>query len=89
MARLNKGSKDSLNNLRKDSLCEPRLTADLFLDEDTDALLDQLRWLNNVNETQDITLVVSHDADQLRRQMSAGLLGRDFEWRRVIRGKIS
>lgn len=79
MARLNKGSKDSLNNLRKDSLCEPRLTADLFPDEDTDALLDQLRWLNNVNETQDITLVVSHDADQLRRQMSADLLVGDFE----------
>lgn len=53
----------------------PRLVTDFILDEDRAAVLDQFRTLHDLLDDPDLQIVVSHDADQRRDLVKAGVLG--------------
>lgn len=58
----------------------PRLVTDFFIGEDRDAVLAQFRTLHDLAEREpDVQLVVSHDREQRRELVAAGLLGAHFE----------
>ena len=57
----------------------PRLITDLFLGEDRAAVLGQFRTLHELNQTGELEFVVSHDADQRKKLLDAGVIGGRFE----------
>ncbi len=57
----------------------PRLVTDFFLGEDRDAVLAQFRTLHDLMAREPVTLVASHDPEQQRALIEAGLLGDGFE----------
>lgn len=59
----------------------PRLVSDLFLQEDREQVLEQLRTLHDLSASEPIHLVVSHDAEQLEEYIRKGLVGAGFEER--------
>jgi glyoxylase-like metal-dependent hydrolase (beta-lactamase superfamily II) len=57
----------------------PRLVTDVFLGEDRDAVMGQLRRLRDVGATHPaLQIVVSHDVDQRRELLAQGALGDGF-----------
>jgi glyoxylase-like metal-dependent hydrolase (beta-lactamase superfamily II) len=58
----------------------PRLVTDLFIGEDRDAVLAQFRTLHDLAAGEPaVQLVVSHDKEQRRALLEAGVLGGHFE----------
>lgn len=57
----------------------PRLVTDFFLGEDRAQVLAELRTLHDRMAREPIQLVVSHDVDQRRELIAAGVLGEHFE----------
>ncbi|HTO70168.1 MAG TPA: MBL fold metallo-hydrolase [Myxococcota bacterium] len=58
----------------------PRLVTDFFIHENRDQVLAEFRTLHDVAEREPIQFVVSHDVDQRRELIAAGLLGEHFEF---------
>lgn len=56
----------------------PRFVTDLLIGEDRDAVLNQMRALQDVMAEGRATVVSSHDVDDRRRLIAAGLLGEGF-----------
>ena len=56
----------------------PRLVTDLFLGEDREAVLHQMRALQDVMAEGRATVVSSHDVTDRRRLIDAGLIGEGF-----------
>jgi glyoxylase-like metal-dependent hydrolase (beta-lactamase superfamily II) len=51
-----------------------------WIKEDEDALLTQLKWLNNLDRTEkNLFLVVSHDDEQRKQYIEKGILGGSLE----------
>jgi glyoxylase-like metal-dependent hydrolase (beta-lactamase superfamily II) len=64
----------------RDLWYRPRLVTDLYLGEDRDAVLAQFRALHELlDDEPDLRLVASHDVEQRRSLLAAGLLGEHFE----------
>ncbi len=57
----------------------PRLVTDWVLDEDRAAVLDQFRTLHGLLDVEGLSIVVSHDAEQRRELVLAGVLGDGLE----------
>jgi len=66
---------DALRNLHY----RPRLVTDYFLDEDRAAVLAQFRTLHDLLPESGLQIVVSHDAEQRRDLVRAGVLGDGLE----------
>ncbi|HTO08417.1 MAG TPA: MBL fold metallo-hydrolase [Myxococcota bacterium] len=59
----------------------PRLVTDYFLHENREQVLNQLRTLHDLAQTQPgVQIVVSHDLDQRGQLIKSGLLGDRFEF---------
>jgi len=58
----------------------PRLVTDLFIGEDRDAVLAQLRTLHDLAGRDPVQLVASHDVDQRKALIESGALGPHFEF---------
>ena len=51
-----------------------------WVTEDQDAVMDQLKWLNELSRTErNLSIVASHDEEDLDRLMQSGVLGRQLE----------
>ncbi len=51
-----------------------------WIDEDREAIMDQLRWLNGILGSEpNITIVAAHDDDQLAEYRASGLFGSELE----------
>jgi glyoxylase-like metal-dependent hydrolase (beta-lactamase superfamily II) len=57
----------------------PRLVTDLFLGEDRAAVMAQFRTLHDLLDDPRLTIVSSHDLDQLDELQTSGLLGKGLE----------
>jgi len=66
---------DAIRNLEY----RPRLITDFILNEDRDAVMEQLRTLHGLLGDQRLTIVSSHDADQLEALQADGMLGDGLE----------
>jgi hypothetical protein len=57
----------------------PRLVTDFFIGEDRDAVMGQLRRLQELGVTNSmLQIVVSHDVDQRKELLASGLMGERF-----------
>lgn len=58
----------------------PRVVTDLYLGEDRSQVLDQFRTLHETEKREPgLTLIASHDAEQRRALVAAGILGDGFQ----------
>lgn len=58
----------------------PRLVTDFFIHENRDQVMAEFRTLHDLSERDPIQFVVSHDADQRKELLAAGLLGPHFQF---------
>ena len=58
----------------------PRLVTDFFIHENREQVMSEFRTLHDVSEREPIQFVVSHDVDQRKELIAAGLLGEHFEF---------
>lgn len=66
-----------LDQIRKEHY-RPRLVTDLFLGEDRDAVLNQMRALQGLLDSDRVAVVSSHDLDDRRRLIDSGVLEDGF-----------
>jgi glyoxylase-like metal-dependent hydrolase (beta-lactamase superfamily II) len=58
----------------------PRLVTDFFIHENRQQVMAELRTLHDTSEREPIQFVVSHDVDQRKELLAAGVLGEHFEF---------